>query len=292
MPEREPKRQVARRHHYVPVSWLAGFTPTGRKDSEVTVIDKLQGRVFRAKPTAVGLEKDLYRVQHPDIEPDIVEQTYAHIEDRVAPALKRITAGGRDDADIAIVLNLVALLSVRVPGVRDWFAHAVEDFVSRLTDMMMSERGRSAYEEFVRSRGADPDQFSTFDDLKAARERGAFKPKANPAFITTVTTAVAPAVYDCLSLRTWSVIEIDQMTSGPVVGCDRPVCIYWTKKPASPLFNPGFAEPNTEVLFALDRRHLLIGSWNDRKISAPRAGKPTVANANAWAIRMADRFLF
>lgn len=291
MPEHEPKRTVARRHHYVPAFWLAGFTPTGQRDSEVTVIDKSQGRVFRAKPTSIGSEKDLYRVNHPDMEPDIVEQAYAQVESTVAPALKRITAGGRDDADIAVVLNLVALLALRVPGVRDWVARGVEDLASRLMDMLMSKRGRSSYEEFIRSRGADPDKSITFDQMKDSWERGRSRPKANPGFVTTVTTGLMPHLYDWLSLRTWKVVGINRTDSGPVIGCDRPVCIYWTKKPRSLLLGPGFGMRNTEVWFALDRRHVLIGTWENYEFSNV-PGRFIAANANEWAVNMADRFLF
>lgn len=291
MDPQDSKPQVSRRHHYVPAFWLAGFTPTGAKEGRIVVVEKHTGRTFRAKPTTAGFEKDLFTVEHPELEPDAIERAFGEAEGKIAPALRRLISGSSDPRDLAIVLNLVALLAVRVPSVRRVLSGAVEEIASRLTDMTLSERGRAAYEEFVRSSGSEPGQAVTFDQLRAAWAKGGFRPVADPTFITMQTVEIAAELYEWLALRQWAVIEADQWNSGTLIGCDRPVCLYWTKKPPGFIRPPGFSAPSTEVLLALDRRHLLVGYWGEHRLGE-RMGRTAVANANAWAIIMADRHLF
>ena len=49
-------RKHARKHHYVPQFYLAGFTATGNKDGQLWVFDKETGRNWPKTPFSLEMD--------------------------------------------------------------------------------------------------------------------------------------------------------------------------------------------------------------------------------------------
>ncbi|MFM0652914.1 PAAR-like domain-containing protein [Paraburkholderia sediminicola] len=98
----------ARKHHYVPQCYLKGFARNRSKKSQLYVVDS-------------AVKRDFDRIEVDGEDPNLIELSYAEFESKLAPALVRMDAKGDfpDDADRALILELVALLAVRNPGRRE-----------------------------------------------------------------------------------------------------------------------------------------------------------------------------
>ena len=109
---------AARRNHYLPESYLAGFTPSGRKSDFVFAFDLQTKQVRRAKPKTVAFEMDLYAVNAPGIPRDAFEVLLADTQDdRAASALQRVCrAGSLPEAELNTLLDFMSLLCVRSPN--------------------------------------------------------------------------------------------------------------------------------------------------------------------------------
>ena len=52
-----------RKHHYVPQTYLAGFTDSGENDGRLYVLDKDDGRQWPSNPGDTGCERDFYMLE-------------------------------------------------------------------------------------------------------------------------------------------------------------------------------------------------------------------------------------
>jgi hypothetical protein len=134
----------ARKHHYVPRSYLAAWTDTGTKDGQLLVLDKQTGKDWPVRPINAANEKDLYLIDVSEAEgvaPNEIENTFATIEGAAVPVLKRLLAGEDmpGGGDLENVLAFVTVLALRVPARLDW------------TDNAMRSRWRSPSNDFGRN---------------------------------------------------------------------------------------------------------------------------------------------
>ena len=283
-----------RKHHFVPAFYLAGFTEDRSQEGRLSAIAKSDGRVFGGTPRTLGHQRDLYRVDHPDLDPNTIEHAFSQIEGETASALGRILDDSSpvDPDDIAILLNLVAMLAIRVPAVRKNFASLIEDVAQHFTDAVMQDP--SAYEQYVeaqRREGVDMSDFPTFEAIKKGWEEGAFQPKANQTWLTMQGLELSSDVYDLLAQRSWMVATCDSTETGPLITSDRPVSIHWTRADVPAWSSPGFALPDTEVTFPLDLRHALIGRWEDQPSRSHIGGEP-VAMLNGLTCLATDQHVY
>jgi hypothetical protein len=81
---------TARRHHYLPQVYLAGFTDTGTKDGQFHVLDIHSGTCFRTSPKNVAAERDFNRVDFEGKPPDVIEQELSPFEERAGQAIRKV----------------------------------------------------------------------------------------------------------------------------------------------------------------------------------------------------------
>ena len=81
---------IARRHHYLPVFYLAGFTPTGRRNDYLQIYDRDQNIIRRARPKNEGAERDFNAVEIVGLRPDVIEQGLSDFEDQTANIIREI----------------------------------------------------------------------------------------------------------------------------------------------------------------------------------------------------------
>lgn len=111
---------VARRHHFLPQGYLAGFTDTGRKDGTLHVLDLKAQRTFRTTPLNVAVEKDFKRIDIEGKPIDAIESALAPIEDKAILAIRRVAESGKfpGDSDYNLILNLLSLVLAQNPKSR------------------------------------------------------------------------------------------------------------------------------------------------------------------------------
>jgi len=132
----------ARHHHYLPQCYLAGFTESGEKTDLLYVFEVESDRSFRTSPRNVGAERDFNRVEIDGTEPDAIEKALALFEGQAANVLKRTTDTNviHSTDDFVMLLNLVGLLSVRNPQIRNAFNQAREALLRRVGEALVSNQ--------------------------------------------------------------------------------------------------------------------------------------------------------
>ena len=79
-------KNVARRHHFVPQGYLAGFTNNGTRAGLLTVFDRVSQSIFLAKPRNVAAKRDFNRVDLEGRPPDYLEQAMGEFEGKAISA--------------------------------------------------------------------------------------------------------------------------------------------------------------------------------------------------------------
>ena len=117
-----------RRHHFVPACWLAGFTTDRTRNSPFWVTDISRKRQWESTPHNTGWLSDFYRVASTQIDPVVVENAYAKLEDVVAPILRILDAEKRapDVEELVELLPFMADQWTRLPAFRKLTIGAVE----------------------------------------------------------------------------------------------------------------------------------------------------------------------
>lgn len=110
-------KNIPRKHHYVPVFYLANFTPSGRKDDLLYVhdIDRRQSR--QMTPKSIAFQKGYNTLQ-------VEESLSEFFEGPAATVIREILKTEELPAgqDFVILMMFLLSLAVRVPIVRDYEA--------------------------------------------------------------------------------------------------------------------------------------------------------------------------
>src|SRR5713101_4902026 len=111
--------KLARRHHFLPQFYLAGFTYSASRDDFLWVLDQSEAKQWRARPAEIAHQRDFYRVDLPGVAPDSIERAFSIFEARAAPIVKRVidTRHLPSGEDFVVLLNLIAWIAVKIPGV-------------------------------------------------------------------------------------------------------------------------------------------------------------------------------
>jgi hypothetical protein len=124
------KHPQARKHHFVPQCWLAGFTDSGQKDGRLWVTDLHQKKQWPTSPPNAGHRHDFYRLSGESFDPLAFETALSKVEDRIAPIFKRLYGQPRmpQQDELSALLSFAAMQWVRVPAFRPWIIEVAERF--------------------------------------------------------------------------------------------------------------------------------------------------------------------
>lgn len=245
-------RSVARKHHYVPQAYLAAFTNTGAKRGQFWVMDVESGRAFRTSPTNVAAQRDFNRVDVEGRSPDAVENALAPLEGKAVAAIRRVVANQQfpSNEDWNLILNLLALVAVRNPRLRESFNRAREQTLRVIGDLLASDKRLWERNlEKAREAGEQMPEVS-FEKFKSFVESGKYSFVFHPEGNLRVEFNALDEVLPLLGQRTWSILVAPP--EGPEFICsDHPVVLVWKGRREGPV---GYGLRNTEVFFPLGRR--------------------------------------
>ncbi|SAK53330.1 hypothetical protein AWB82_01801 [Caballeronia glebae] len=284
----------ARRHHYVPQCYLKRFTSTGSKKAQIFVLDAQTQRSFVTTPQNVAAERDFNRIELDGEDPNLIESSYAEFEARVAPALVRTDARGSftDDADKALILELVAILAVRNPGRREAMRRFQEETHRRMMELLVADQGRW---ETRRQRAMDAgfvdENNVTFEQARDFVERGDFTIEVPTTTHVQQELRSLTVVYNLLQDRSWVVLRAAP-ESGGFVTSDHPVTLFWNDPEIEGVFfPPGFGHRDTSVFCPISKNLAIRGCFDDREGTADMPAE-IVAAINQRTIFCAGRQVY
>lgn len=286
-------KNVARRHHFVPQGYLAGFTDNGTRAGVLTVFDRVSESVFPAKPRNVATKRDFNRVDLEDLPPDAVEEALGDLEGKAISTIHRLQerGGGLTDDELSDIVNLMALLVVRNPQSRRAMNTAREREVRIILDILASDRGM--YEHHVakaKREGLIPDDADTPFEQAAAfikSERYGIEVSTTESILGELR--VFQSIFKTLASRWWSLVIADP-AAPDLVTCDHPVAVVFKdQNRRGPI---GYGLPGTEVSFPLGPRHALVGVLENPLRPQFTARPEEVAALNSRTVHHADRQVY
>jgi hypothetical protein len=284
--------QVARKHHFVPEFYLAGFTVSGSKDDYLYAFDQVTLKQWKARPAELAHQRDFYRIDLPGVSPDAIEQAFAKFEARAAPVIARIseTLTVPSGEDFAVLMNLVAWMAVKIPGIRSTISDFVDRVSKRMLRLMVStpERWRATVER-ARADGVEIGN-ADYEHMRASIESERYQIVAeNRNWFIRLIMEMMDAILPYLVTRRWSLL-VPEDGAGYFICSDRPVSLIWATDDRRP-FPPGFGLRNTQVTVPLTKTVALLGEFEGKPETA-KIGRLGVAGLNSRTAMYAERFLY
>jgi hypothetical protein len=284
--------QVARRHHFVPEFYLAGFTGAGSKDDFLYALDRVTLKQWKARPAELAHQRDFYRIDLPGVPPDAIEQAFAKFEARAAPVIERIveTRTIPSGEDFSILMNLVAWMAVKIPGIRSTISDFVDRVSKRILRLMVSTPERwQATVERARADGVEIGEHLDYEHMRASIENDQYQVVVeNRNWFIRLIMDMMDAILPYLVTRRWSLL-IAEPDTGYFICSDRPVAVVWSTDEFD-RFPPGFGMKHTQVTMPLTKHVGLIGEFEGEP-SCTKAGRLSIAGFNTRTAMYAERFL-
>ena len=294
-----------RRHHYVPASYLQGFTPSGSREDHLWVHDYEDKKSFRSKPDTIGYIRDLYRFRsNPKTDMDMDIETalskvdadgarvLAKLEKEIGePGCEGVTDGSAlTEDEQLILLHYATIMHLRSPSFRRWLGIVAGNQAT--LDMQLRAWSVSGPKELARELEqagvplSEAEAAALLEWMKSPK----FKVEIDdPDWLLVQSFMGEVGVLELLSQRNWNLWVVAK-DAGYFVTSDRPMVLIWQS--AHPVGErPRFAQRDTHVFFPLTKHLLLYGS--DRATNALiEASAAQVAVANQVLVSTSDRFVY
>jgi hypothetical protein len=276
----------SRHHHHIPQCYLRGFTASGK----LTVADLGASKFFETNPRNVAGERDFNRIEIEGEKPDALESKLSGFEAQVAESIRRVAESGKFEGDDRRnILNLIALLAVRSPQMREHIRKTSEDTMKKMLALSLASKERwERQQAAMKTAGKGPPPGEppvTYEEIKAWFEKDEYDISLNREYHIGLELKMHDPVLHALADRKWTLYTSDD-AAGCFVTTDRPVMLTYIKpREVPPLYrnSPGFGMPETEVMFPLTQHTTLVGTFEGNN-AVVKANMAIVAHANTKMI--------
>lgn len=289
---RDNKPKPARRHHVVPRFYLRMFTTRERKKDLLWVIDKTTGKRWKATPDSAGHHKDYYKVEYSPSDPNTIEMRLGEIEAKASGVLREIVSNGQmpSGEDYDNFMAFVALMAVRIPGVRNIFSKGMEQVAKMMLRMTYASRDRfETTREAMKRDGVHMGNEISYEQMKEFVESDRYKIEMSQNWNIGIMLGGMKTIYPLLFSRKWMVVSA-KSAGAEFVCSDRPVTLIWTTKVPA-FYAPGFGMPSTEVVMPLSRNTAIAGSFEGSE-GTYAVNERIVAALNSRTAGMSERFIY
>lgn len=281
--------RMRRRHHYVPRFHLNRFADDGR----IFVFDRQSGTTRRASVRDVALQKNLYRIDVPDMAPDALEIALSDIESAASRVLRDVEGKQQMPAsadDLRTLLYYVAMQAVRIPQQRNNVDATLQDLFRMMSMQVAAHRYDEIREEIARTDPGHVD-LPKEDLVRFIADPDSVDIKVAPELELMLMKDMADGVYEILLQRRWNVAVITPNKSNRFVTSDSPVLLYFYRKPP-PGWSPGFGLNHTVVFFAVSPTVAIWSDTDSRIEDTIYMKNHMIRHMNWLTVMHCDRFVF
>lgn len=284
----------ARNHHWVPQTYLKNFAKSASKSAQLYVVDKKLRTAFVSSPRNIASARDFNRVDVPGVDPNQVESDYAKFEGELTPALRRMKDSRQfgNAEDHNLILNLIALLAVRNPRMRENIRDMHERVANAVMDMTMETKDRfsASYNSAARD-GFVSGPSVSYEAMRKFVESRQYSIEVSTTGHVERELDLSNTILPLLGRRTWTLLLANPGTGGFVTS-DHPVGLQWTEqKDRGLMSSPGFARSGTEVIFPVSHDVVMVGEF-DGEGGVIELGPEQVASVNSTLIWHATRQVY
>ncbi len=256
----------SRHHHYLPQCYLKGFTRGGGRNSKLTVIDLGRNKRFETIPRNVGGMRDFNRLDIDGLDRNILEKTLAAFESIAALALRKLDQGEVFEGEVRyIILDLIAMLAIRSPEMREHCRRFCEQVVERIMGLVLSSKEMWDLQvRQLKESGVNISDDITYEDIKKFYESKAYRIEVSRERHIRREFRGIKAILPYLDARSWVLIRTTN-DSGPFLTTDNPVDLSWKKPNKIPLpyrESPGYGLKGTQVYFPVSKKAALVGEFD------------------------------
>lgn len=286
---------AARNHHWVPQCYLKGFAKSSSKNAQLYVVDSVNDKAFMTTPRNVASERDFNRVDVEGVAPDHVESGYGRFEGVASAALRRLCEsrefGSAEDHNL--ILNLIALLAIRNPRMRENSRRMRETLIKRTVDLATAtkERFERSIAGAVRGGHVQPDHGLSYESMREFIERDRYTIEVPTTRHVDDELRMVDVVLPLLGRRNWMLLRAAPGTGGFVTS-DHPVVLDWIDRRGRGTFqSPGHGLRSTEVIFPVSQDLVMYGQFEGR-FGVLDVGLDAVTRINTDIIAHAQRQIY
>jgi len=253
----------AKKHHYNPKFYLAGFTRSGTQNEPLYVFDQQQIRQWQSTPANSGCENGFYDVDlGTDVDPAIFEsQVLARLDGEFARVIRTTVENEAlpEGDDFDVLLNFVAVMATRTPRIRRLVGGVTDPVVqSPVKALVSTDDGWQRFLDLC------PDLSNEFNDAELQDYRAAilndeFTVDLNRTSHVQKILELSTAMLPLLAQREWA-MGIAPPGMPDFVCSDAPVSAV----PPPENGEWGLRNPEKQVILPLTRRVVLLGSHEQR----------------------------
>jgi len=283
----------ARRHHWIPESYLGLFSREGKTGSQVFVVDCVERKSFWTSTDNVCVKRDFNRIESPDLDPNELETRLAQFESNSVNALRQIGTGRATTIgqEWLYGLNLMGLIASRNPTTRQQLTRAAERVTLELLrkSLESKEDWEATIADITATGALDPGSPVDFERHRDFVESGEFSMTFHQNFLILKELQAVTAVIEMLERRTWSLLEAPA-DSGGFLTTDRPVCVFPTDG-STPTAPTRLDDPRNSVVFPVSPRLLAYGCAHGRQYASD-VTRRAVARFNLALLRFSTGRVF
>ena len=247
-------------HHFIPASYLAGFTEGETKESPFWSVPKDNKKPFQTNPIKSCKKRDYYTIEHENSL--LVEHWYANeIEPKIKQALEHVsihkTLPPKDE--MQFLLLLATTLYLRTPSSRST-REAPLKRTQEIVDSIDKDVNISNRDEF----------------------------KFNQTDLITSELKLINTVMECLSSKYYCLLISDD----PNVNFITSDCPFLLMHPNSKLQYYGLNNKNIELSIPISKNAVLVGRNEKMNEGVFKANKKFVAAFNSNLITFTDKFFY
>ena len=255
----------ARNHHWVPQCYLKGFAKSRSKNAKLFVIDAIERKTFQTIPRNVASERDFNKIEVAGVDPNHIESGYAHFEGQVDKALERLCANRQlcNAEDRNLILNLIALLAVRNPLMREHSRQFQERVLKQMMHLTVAkkERYEASLHRAKRDGDVSPEAELSYEAMCDFVERDHYTIEVSTTRHVEQELKLVDTVLPLLGARKWQLLRAPP-SAGGFVTSDHPVVLLWSEpKDRGPFHSPGFGLRGTEVIFPVSSELAMVGTF-------------------------------
>jgi len=280
----------ARKHHYIPRSYLGNFGNSNGKVFRINTIDIDNKNKFKTNVENVASEKDFYKLKTAD-DPLVIEKFLSGIEGNTKRAINYIEKYQEipNDDLFDYMINFIACLAVRVPKKRNQTEKTITDVYERVMALCLFDEKR--WNTIIERVKKDNENLPNVDykEVKKFFDEKRYKLDISQDYLVGNFLKMASTICDLLPSRNWGLVQ-SECPRGFITS-DNPVILTWTKDHFMKNRPPGYGLLGTTVRLPITPQFLLIGTYEPlKKLSIFNIKQ--VAATNTLIKMYADRYLF
>jgi hypothetical protein len=278
----------SRIHHYIPQAYLRGFGWKRGKNWYVNAADLKSGKYIQPNTKNICAERDFLRIEIDGHRPDKLETDMGKFEALAREAILRVAKARQFTGDDRIVvLNLMALLSVRSPQMRENMRQFHERSMKLMMSLVLAKKERwEAQIQRMKAEGKAPENELSYEEIKEFHDGDQYSIEVAREFHIGAEFKMFEPVLHCLVGRKWRLYFAGE-NEGHFVTTDHPVVLTWNHpENVPPIYrhSPGFAMVDTEVVFPLTHECFLLGRFEGLSDGVEEAYAPFIAHCNTRMI--------